>query len=53
MECKGGAGDSSRGIADEPEIAALAALVREGKLSGERLAAEIERRQVPLFKEER
>ena len=49
MVCKGSARDSSRGIADEPEIAALAALVRDGKLSGDRLAAELERRQLPLF----
>jgi hypothetical protein len=49
MVCKGSAGNSSRGISDEPEIATLAALVREGKLSSERLTAEIERRQLSLF----
>lgn len=49
MEREGGARHPARRIADEPEIAALVALVREGRLSGDRLAAEIERRQLPLF----
>lgn len=49
MERKGGAGHPARRIGDEPEIAALVALVRDGRLSGERLAAEIERRQLSLF----
>lgn len=38
-----------RCIADEPEIAALIALVREGKISQERLEQHLQQRQLQLF----